>query len=306
VTGLLLPPADAPLRRLEALRRAEAWRLLKEVARGPDRPLAERLADVARARPEDAAALLAEPVAAMLWRTGRLAEAVARWRGLLAGPPGDAARPLRGSVVLALTDENPLAMVEAHPDKAGNALALGERSEDEWRRALASALELVAQHLPGVAAEMDFLRLRVIPVGYEPEKHLSASYREYVGACYLTLHPRVDVLAEALVHEFQHNKLNLASYHDELLENDMAERVRSPVRPDLRPLWGVLLAAHAFIPVAELVRRAGQRARFAEIVAQNDAAMATLAEHARPTKVGAALLAEMAMRHEEHLADARA
>jgi HEXXH motif-containing protein len=211
-------------------------------------------------------------------------------------------------VRLALADANPLAHVEAHPDKRGNALSLGGRDVDEWRAALSAALALVARHLPGVHAEMRLAELLVIPVGYEPERHLSASYREYVGACYVTLHPRVTTLAEALVHEFQHGKANLASFHDPLLENGFGELVRSPVRPDPRPLWGVLLAAHAFVPVAELylrLRDAGDASvapRLAEVVARNGEALATLAAHARPTPVGRRMLDELGARHRMHAA----
>ena len=211
-----------------------------------------------------------------------------------------------GRVRLALLDANPLAHVEAHPDKHGNALSLGGRSVEEWRAALAAALALVARHLPGVHAEMQLAELLVIPVGHEPERHLSASYREYVGACYLTLHPRATTLAEALVHEFQHSKANLAGYHDALLENGAGELVRSPVRPDPRPLWGVLLAVHAFVPVAELYLRLRQQgdesdaSRLADVIARNHEALATLAEHARPTPVGRRLLAELAEVHRGH------
>ncbi|MDQ3033768.1 MAG: HEXXH motif-containing putative peptide modification protein, partial [Myxococcota bacterium] len=220
----------------------------------------------------------------------------------------DRFRALRPGIWLALADANPLALHEAHPDKQGNALSLGGHEEDEWARALDAALAIVERHLPGVIDELRALSTLLIPVGYEAEKHLSASYREYVGACYLTLHPDVRTMAEALVHEHQHNKANLASYHDALLENAQGTMVRSPVRPDLRPLWGVLLAVHAFVPVAELYRRmlaggdAKVRARLADVVARNDEGLRTLREHAVPTRIGAAMLEELEMQHAQHLA----
>lgn len=222
-------------------------------------------------------------------------------------------RALRPGIRFALADPNPLAMVEAHPDKAGNALSLGDRDEGEWTRALDGALAIVERHLPDVVGEMRALSMLLVPVGYEPQKHLSASYREYVGACYLTLHPDVRTMAEAIVHEFQHNKANLASYHDPLLENALGTMVRSPVRPDLRPIWGVLLAVHAFVPVAELYRRmlasgaptledARIQSRLADVIARNDEGLRTLREHAEPTRVGAMLLEELEALHAEHLA----
>ena len=72
---------------------------------------------------------------------------------------------------------------------------------------------------------------------------------------YLTLHPNVMTMTEAVVHEFQHNKFNVASDSVEYLENAFHPLYQSPIRPDPRPLWGILLAVHAFLPVAELYRR---------------------------------------------------
>jgi HEXXH motif-containing protein len=80
----------------------------------------------------------------------------------------------------------------------------------------------------------------------------------------------------------------------------------------------VLLAAHAFVPVAELYRRldAAQRAgdgaaaalgagdvreRGRAIVAKNGEALAVLEAHAEPTETGRALLDELARLHREHV-----
>jgi HEXXH motif-containing protein len=214
----------------------------------------------------------------------------------------------RGVLRFGLVDTNPLAMFETHPDKDGNALSLGGHDATEWTGALDDALAIVDRHLPRLVDEMTMLSFSLVPVGYHAEKHVSASYREYVGACYLTLHPDVATLAEAIVHEFQHNKANLASYHDDLLENAHTTQVRSPVRPDLRPLWGVLLAIHAFIPVAELYRRmlaAGEgrvERRLRDVLARNDEGLRTVIEHAKPTRVGAMLIDELAALHGQHVA----
>ena len=40
-----------------------------------------------------------------------------------------------------------------------------------------------------------------------------------------------------------------------MLTNAFHPLYKSPIRPDPRPLWGILLAVHAFLPVAELYRR---------------------------------------------------
>lgn len=210
-------------------------------------------------------------------------------------------------------DLNPLAHVEAHPDKHGNAVDLGGRSVAEWCATLASALELVQRAMPELYQEMTRSLRRVVPVGYEPEQSLSASYREAPGVVYLTLHPNPVTLAEALIHESQHGKLNALSFFDPILENGHTEWTASPVRPDLRPLMGVLLAAHAFVPVAEFHRRLAElghelsaSASFArrrgEVLESNRQALAALDEKARPTPIGQRVLGDLSGLHATALA----
>jgi HEXXH motif-containing protein len=156
---------------------------------------------------------------------------------------------------LSMSDSNPLAMDEAHPDKEGNAISLGGKESGEWCEMLNEALGHVEAALPDWYAELAVTNQRILPVGYEPEMHLSASYREAPGIVYMTLHPDSLTMAEALVHEVQHGKLNRLSWVDPVLHNAYTAWSDSPVRPDLRPVMGVLLAVHAFIPVAALHNR---------------------------------------------------
>jgi HEXXH motif-containing protein len=148
-----------------------------------------------------------------------------------------------------------------------------------------------------------------VPVGTHAEKHLSASYREALGVVYVSLHPDPLTMTEAVVHEAQHNKLNAVLSVDPLLENHPAERYRSPVRPDPRPLLGVLLAVHAFVPVALLyraLRHAGDPlvssaradARLDAILRGNAEGLEMLERHARPTPAGAELLKELRHWHD--------
>jgi HEXXH motif-containing protein len=226
---------------------------------------------------------------------------------LSAGAGEPRAFDLAPGVHLCIEDSNPLALVEAHPDKDGNACDLGERSVSDWQRALRQALELVAL-LPHWSTELQAAGARLVPVGFEPERHLSASYREAPGTVYLTLHPDPLTMAEAIIHETQHGKLNLLSWLDPVLHNGRTTWTRSPVRPDLRPLMGVLLAAHAFVPVSALhytLQAAGHpittTARFvrrrAEVRDGNARALAILEDLAEPTKVGQRLLADLGNLH---------
>jgi HEXXH motif-containing protein len=213
---------------------------------------------------------------------------------------------------LALLEHNPIAEFEAHPDKAGNPIDLGGRPVEEWRASLDEAFALVEAHLPALFAEMGLMLHEVIPVGWHAERHLSASYREAIGTAWLTLHPNRMTMAEALVHEFQHNKINAASYSADFLENPFHPRYPSPVRPDPRPLWGILLAVHAFLPVAALYRR--MRAarhpwsarpdfarRLSEIDLKNHEGMEMLRAHAKWTPAGRALMDELEALDRTHM-----
>ncbi len=212
--------------------------------------------------------------------------------------------PIIDGVFLAETDNNPLSDFEAHPDKDGNQLDLGGHPASQWARVIAACFELVDEHLPLLAQELRMVARIVIPVGFDAEKHLSASYKECIGAAYMTLHPNVMTMAEALIHEFQHNKLNAAAHLDPMLHNAFWPLFTSPVRPDPRPLWGVVLAVHAFQPVAALYRamhEAGHawaanpswQRRWRAVLAKNHDGATTVLDNAECTDLGGELLAEM-------------
>jgi hypothetical protein len=208
-------------------------------------------------------------------------------------------RSVEGDILLALADNNPLAMHEAHPDKQGNAIDLGGRPVAEWLASLRAALALVREHLPELRAEMDLYVRQIVPVGFFEDRHLSASYREAIGTLYLSLHPSPLTMVEAVIHELQHNKLNALFESDDVLENADAPLFASPVRPDPRPLRGVLLAVHAFVPVAllherMLARGSGDARRFEDVVRINREGTEVLLPNARPTPVGRGVLDELA------------
>jgi HEXXH motif-containing protein len=222
--------------------------------------------------------------------------------------------PLRAITSFATVDHNPIAAFEAHPDKSGNPVDLGGRPAEEWIAVLDEAFGLVETFLPRTFAEMRLMLHQIIPVGYDEVRHLSASYREAIGTVYLTLHPNVMTMAEAVVHEFQHNKFNVAADSLDVLENAFQPLYPSPVRPDPRPLWGILLAVHAFLPVAELYRRMRDAGhpwaarpdfdrRMSELDLKNHEGMDMLRAHARFTPPGRQLFDELESLEQRHLAE---
>lgn len=212
--------------------------------------------------------------------------------------------PITATLMLATIDNNPLAMSEAHPDKAGNRLDLGGRPPSEWTATLAEALELIGRYMPELRGEIDLYLHQIVPVGFDAHAHLSASYQEVIGTVYMTLHPQLMTMVEATIHEFQHNKLHAELEIDPLLHNAFFPLYSSPVRPDPRPLQGVLLAVHAFQPVArlyQLMRAAGHEGtgrpdferRYAQIIKGNHEGATVLLEHGQPTEIGRGLLDEI-------------
>lgn len=210
-------------------------------------------------------------------------------------------RPLRGGVSLWGCDANPLWSVEAHPDKDGNGLSWGRQSPSRWVEDLNGALDVVAWALPSFWEGRRAVIRAIVPVGWHEERHFSASYREAPGLLYLSLHPDRLTLAEAIVHEAQHGALNLLTWTDPVLENAQTTWTVSPVRPDLRPIFGVLLAAHAFVLVAAMHRRLADgahplsvgsafAARRAAVFKTNEESLQILRTHGRPTPHGRHLI----------------
>lgn len=218
---------------------------------------------------------------------------------------------IAGDIVLATADNNPLRMHEAHPDKMGNAIDLGDHEIEQWRAPIKQALDLISTHLPDLRDEIDLFIHQFVPVGYDPERHLSASYQEAIGTIYLSLHPSLMTMTEAIVHEFSHNKINALFELDPVLVNAFSPLYASPVRPDPRPLHGVLLAIHAFFPVARLYEAmieakhplvdAGFVRRYAAIRAINREGAEVVLSHGVPTPLGRSLLDEL-RRHDERFA----
>lgn len=213
--------------------------------------------------------------------------------------------PIDGPLLLALVDNNPLAPFRDHPAQPdGRRFGLGDVSAERWQAAMSEAWRLFTEHVPGIAGALRRVGRLILPVGADPETHYSASYQETIGAAWMSLHPRTMIVAEALVHELQHSVLLAAMRLDPLLENPPTELHTSPVRPDPRPLRGILLAVHAFQPVAELYRALDERGhplsrerhwqeRWRAIRAKNSDGVETLRRAARPTTAGRDVLDEV-------------
>jgi len=109
-------------------------------------------------------------------------------------------------------------------------------------------------------------------------------------------------VADAMCHEGSHARLHLFLRVDPLIEDNGAQIYESPWRPDNRPLMGLLKGVHAFVNVALFYSRLGEQhpemaAHAGQIYDEQRAkvrrAWATFMPRARPTRLGASLIAEL-------------
>jgi len=308
----LRPGASAVIDRDQGMRRL-AWSIGRGLASvgGFPRPCTLRIDGPL---PPQLASLAAREVVEVAADVQAVELSSAGMRTVVAGQLGELSRwgerprlspyaVIAGSLVVAGVDDNPLAQVEAHPDKSGNTLDLGDASLERWAASLAEALEIIGEHLPDLRREIDLVVQQYVPVGVDPQRHVSASYQEAIGTVYLSLHPQRMTMVEAVIHEFSHNKIGALFEVDPVLNNAFTSVHSSPVRPDPRPLHGVLLAVHAFLPVARLYERMiaaadprvgpGGAVRLRSLIAGNHSAAQVILEHAEPTALGAGLVAEI-------------
>jgi HEXXH motif-containing protein len=128
--------------------------------------------------------------------------------------------------------------------------------------------------------------------------------RDAFGAVYMSPPADAEALAETLVHELFHSKLNALMELVPLCTAQPGELFYSPWREDPRPLTGVLHGAYSFLAVADFWRRqrdlvGGQETyfavcRFARMRAEVSHALETLLNSERLTDHGIRFVAGMA------------
>lgn len=119
-----------------------------------------------------------------------------------------------------------------------------------WQRDLDAAWEVLARWHPGSRAEVA-AGLSVIAPITPPSPVIGSSAPAAFGAVGLSAPVSPTVLAETLVHELQHSKLNALLDLVVLHTGDPAALVYAPWRDDPRPLTGLLHGIYAFTSTAE-------------------------------------------------------
>lgn len=214
-------------------------------------------------------------------------------------------------------DSNPYGTFDAHPDnrKDGVRIGWGSSSESEWFDAYARAFDILRQSDPGFFVEINRYLKKIVPLGTDDKAHRSASYAEAFGAVYMGLvpgepHPEFSVL-EGLIHEWSHNKANLARNLAPLVLNGNEEAYYSSYRPDPRPIEGIFLGVHAFVPTVRVFLEAfgcgaiDPNARIAKVFSmhlKNESALEVLSKYLKPSEEGGKYLEEIAHEHSRNAA----
>ncbi|WP_119727838.1 HEXXH motif domain-containing protein [Thermomonospora amylolytica] len=132
---------------------------------------------------------------------------------------------------------------------------LSEEAVRAWRRSLDGAWAVLVRHHRPRAETIAAGVTTIVPLADQGGRHLSATSARAPGAIALTPPGEDLLLAESLVHEFQHIKLYALMDLFPLHGGDRDERFYAPWREDPRPLGGLIHGAYAFLGVTDFWRR---------------------------------------------------
>ncbi|OIJ85004.1 hypothetical protein BIV25_45155 [Streptomyces sp. MUSC 14] len=149
---------------------------------------------------------------------------------------------------------------EPQPGYPRSDLAVREISPQDVDH-ISQAFALIEDAWPELAAEIHAYTRLFVP--YASEFHSSFTEAILMGAVFLSeaVQP-FDALhhtAEHLLHENSHLRLMLLLELDPLVTVAEGATFNSPVRKDARPLWGMLMAVHAFARITAFHRRAYEK-----------------------------------------------
>jgi HEXXH motif-containing protein len=123
---------------------------------------------------------------------------------------------------------------------------------EAWQRTLDGAWAILVRHHPERAEAIAAGLAALVPLRTDGERRaLSATSADAPGAMALTPTHDPLLLAESLVHEFQHAKLCALLELIPLCEADGEERFYAPWRDDPRPFGGLLQGAYAYLGVTD-------------------------------------------------------
>lgn len=156
-------------------------------------------------------------------------------------------------ILLTLDFQNPDINQSFHPDHKKNQVGITFWSiqPHDWKILFEKAFSIVRSVSPGFMTEIGLLIRKIIPFDVSYQVHNSGSYKDAIGHLLMSYPTGIDnpelALLEAIIHEYNHNKLNLILQTERLLFNDYSEKYYSPYRPDARHIHGIYLGVHAIV-----------------------------------------------------------
>lgn len=213
------------------------------------------------------------------------------------------------SIKLTDIDYNPHNDLKTHPDQIlseGSIVGWGERDESEWRSVFEKTFDILKQVDMDYYHELNTLIKKIVPMKTSYGVHTSCSYKECIWTLYLWYtidapYPELNNL-EALIHESNHNKLNLIMQTEQLHTNDFTLQYYSPYRPDARHIQGVILGVHALVSAVYVMLSAIQKGIIDDVAWQskvllfhikNKLWMKVIQKHARLTPIWEKLVDDM-------------
>jgi uncharacterized protein len=170
-----------------------------------------------------------------------------RWRPVRQLDAGE----LRGAVI---EDLDPF---RDHPGRPAAARLSGSQWR-AWRQGLTGAGHILAEAVPSYLAVMTEGLRAVIPLRAHAGPAPTATARPAAGSVAIALPASDDALAELLLHEFQHVKLDgLARLHPMISASARPVLLRVPWQPQPSPVPDVLHSAYAFLGRMDLRRAIG-------------------------------------------------
>jgi hypothetical protein len=169
------------------------------------------------------------------------------------------------------------------------------RLAPELSRRLRDAIALIKSVWPKALAEFPlFVRRMVV---YRGHAAIGFTDFRYHGSIFfkhehLMSHPAITGVAEDLIHEAAHVRLNALMAVQPLFTNDDRAIYPSPLRKDLRSMYGLFHQMFVLARTSELYRRIGDittfdcRKDFCKSMEGMNFALATVSKHARLTAAG--------------------
>lgn len=154
---------------------------------------------------------------------------------------------------LTMEYSNPYISTDSHPDhiRDGIMITFWEKLPNEWNDLFSRVFLILKQVSPWFFAEVNWLLRKILPFGLTYGTHNSWSYSNAIWHITMSYPLAIDspeiVLLEALIHEYNHNKINLILQSEILLRDDFRELYYSPYRPDPRSIHGIYLWLHALV-----------------------------------------------------------